>query len=124
MWAAMDRFAKGASRAEGLISVEDQRSLMLSPLSRRPSFLRLHGGIPNRWDSRGHQFLNRYPSSWYDLVLVACVLTVVASENPLGSLLTTRWKRCRMFVGDGCPGSVSSDFVGRRCPAVRRWWES
>lgn len=114
MWAAMDRLQRELVERRGLISVEDQRSLMLAAaIIPAPKFLAFAamvgyriGGIVGAISS---SIAILHPGTI--LVLAACVLTVVALENP--ALLTTQHyvglgvvgllagNAVRMFVGDG-----------------------
>ncbi len=114
MWAAMDRLQRELVERRGLISVEDQRSLMLAvAIIPAPKFLAFAamvgyriGGIVGAISSSIAILL---PGTI--LVLAACVLTVVALENP--ALLTTQHyvglgvvgllagNAVRLFVGDG-----------------------
>ena len=107
MWAAMDRLQRELVERRGLISVEDQRSLMLAvAIIPAPKFLAFAamvgyriGGIVGAISS-----LNRYPSSWYDPGLGRLCLDRCRVREP-GALddpalrrarcrRTTRWKRC------------------------------
>ena len=85
MWAAMDRLQRELVERRGLLSVEDQRSLMLAAaMIPAPKFLAFAAMVGYRiggiLGAIGSSIAILLPGTI--LVLAACVLTVVASENP------------------------------------------
>lgn len=114
MWAAMDRLQRELVERRKLISLEDQKSLMLAAaMIPAPKFLAFAAMIGYRiggiWGAVGSSISIMLPGSV--LVLAACILTVVASENPalvtiqhyvgLGVVGLLAGNALRMFVGDG-----------------------
>ena len=114
MWAAMDRLQRELVERRGLLSVEDQRSLMLAAaMIPAPKFLAFAAMVGYRiggiLGAIGSSIAILLPGTI--LVLAACVLTVVASENPalvtiqhyvgLGVVGLLAGNAVRMFVGDG-----------------------
>lgn len=110
----MDRLQKELVERRELISVEDQRSLMLAAaMIPAPKFLAFAAMVGYRiggvWGAVGSSISVMLPGT--TLVLVACILTVVASENPalltiqhyvgLGVVGLLAGNAVRMFVGDG-----------------------
>ena len=113
MWAAMDRLQRELVERRGLLSVEDQRSLMLAAaMIPAPKFLAFAAMVGYRiggiLGAIGSSIAILLPGTI--LVLAACVLTVVASENPalvtiqhyvgLGVVGLLAGNAVRMFVGD------------------------
>ena len=107
MWAAMDRLQRELVERRGLISVEDQRSLMLAAaMIPAPKFLAFAAMVGYRIGGivGGHQFLNRYPSTWYDPGLGCLCADRCRGREPGGRddpalrrarcCRTARWKRC------------------------------
>ena len=114
MWAAMDRLQRELVEQRQLISLEDQRSLMLAAaMIPAPKFLAFAAMVGYRigglWGAVGSSISILLPGT--ALVLVACVLTVVASENValktiqhyvgLGVVGLLAGNAIRMFIGDG-----------------------
>lgn len=114
MWAAMDRLQQELVERRKLISLEDQKSLMLAAaMIPAPKFLAFAAMIGYRiggiWGAVGSSISIMLPGTV--LVLAACILTVVASENPalvtiqhyvgLGVVGLLAGNALRMFVGDG-----------------------
>ena len=114
MWAAMDRLQRELVERRRLLSVEDQRSLMLAAaMIPAPKFLAFAAMVGYRiggiLGAVGSSIAILLPGTI--LVLAACVLTVVASENPalvtiqhyvgLGVVGLLAGNAVRMFVGDG-----------------------
>ena len=114
MWAAMDRLQRELVEQRQLISLEDQRSLMLAAaMIPAPKFLAFAAMVGYRigglWGAVGSSISILMPGT--ALVLVACVLTVVASENialktiqhyvGLGVVGLLAGNAIRMFIGDG-----------------------
>ena len=114
MWAAMDRLQRELVERRRLLSVEDQRSLMLAAaMIPAPKFLAFAAMVGYRiggiLGAIGSSIAILLPGAI--LVLAACVLTVVASENPalltiqhyvgLGVVGLLAGNAVRMFVGDG-----------------------
>ena len=114
MWAAMDRLQKELVERRRLLSIEDQRSLMLAAaMIPAPKFLAFAAMVGYRiggiLGAIGSSIAILLPGTI--LVLAACVLTVVASENPvlltiqhyvgLGVVGLLAGNAVRMFVGDG-----------------------
>tara|TARA_B100001939_G_scaffold4763_1_gene4525 strand:- start:472 stop:978 length:507 start_codon:yes stop_codon:yes gene_type:complete len=114
MWAAMDRLQRELVERRQLISLEDQRSLMLAAaMIPAPKFLAFAAMVGYRiggiWGAVGSSISILLPGT--ALVLVACVLTVVASENialkmiqhyvGLGVVGLLAGNAIRMFIGDG-----------------------
>ena len=114
MWAAMDRLQRELVEQRQLISLEDQRSLMLAAaMIPAPKFLAFAAMVGYRigglWGAVGSSISILLPGT--ALVLVACVLTVVASENialktiqhyvGLGVVGLLAGNAIRMFIGDG-----------------------
>ncbi|MEL0321568.1 MAG: chromate transporter, partial [Gammaproteobacteria bacterium] len=117
MWAAMDRLQRELVERRGLLSVGDQRSLMLAAaMIPAPKFLAFAAMVGYRiggiLGAIGSSIAILLPGTI--LVLAACVLTVVASENPalmtiqhyvgLGVVGLLAGNAVRMFVGDGING--------------------
>ena len=114
MWAAMDRLQRELVERRRLLSIEDQRSLMLAAaMIPAPKFLAFAAMVGYRiggiLGAVGSSIAILIPGTI--LVLAACVLTVVASENPalvtiqhyvgLGVVGLLAGNAVRMFVGDG-----------------------
>lgn len=114
MWAAMDRLQQELVERRKLISLEDQRSLMLAAaMIPAPKFLAFAAMIGYRLGgisgAVGSSISIMLPGTI--LVLAACILTVIASENPalatiqhyvgLGVVGLLTGNALRMFVGDG-----------------------
>lgn len=110
----MDRLQRELVERRKLISLEDQKSLMLAAaMIPAPKFLAFAAMIGYRiggiWGAVGSSISIMLPGSV--LVLAACILTVVASENPalvtiqhyvgLGVVGLLAGNALRMFVGDG-----------------------
>jgi chromate transporter len=117
MWAAMDRLHRELIERRGLLNVEDQRSLMLAAaMIPAPKFLAFAGMVGYRiggvLGAIGASIAILLPGTI--LVLAACVLTVVASDNQvlmtiqhyvgLGVVGLLAGNAVRMFVGDGING--------------------
>ena len=114
MWAAMDRLQHELVERRKLISLEDQRSLMLAAaMIPAPKFLAFAAMIGYRLGgisgAVGSSISIMLPGTI--LVLAACILTVIASGNPalatiqhyvgLGVVGLLTGNALRMFVGDG-----------------------
>ena len=110
----MDRLQQELVERRKLISLEDQKSLMLAAaMIPAPKFLAFAAMIGYRiggiWGAVGSSISIMLPGTV--LVLAACILTVVASENPalvtiqhyvgLGVVGLLAGNALRMFVGDG-----------------------
>jgi len=123
MWAAMDRLQRELVERRQLISLEDQRSLMLAAaMIPAPKFLAFAAMVGYRiggiWGAVGSSISILLPGT--ALVLVACVLTVVASENNalkmiqhyvgLGVVGLLAGNAIRMFIGAGL--RIRSALVG------------
>ena len=114
MWAAIDRLQGELVKRRGLLNVEDQRSLMLAAaMIPAPKFLAFAAMVGYRiggiLGAVGASIAILLPGTI--LVLAACVLTVVASENQvlvtiqhyvgLGVVGLLAGNAVRMFVGVG-----------------------
>ena len=114
MWAAIDRLQHELVERRKLISLEDQRSLMLAAaMIPAPKFLAFAAMIGYRLGgisgAVGSSISIMLPGTI--LVLAACILTVIASGNPalatiqhyvgLGVVGLLTGNALRMFVGDG-----------------------
>ncbi|MBE58195.1 MAG: chromate transporter [Gammaproteobacteria bacterium] len=114
MWAAIDRLQRELVERRKLLTIDDQKSLMLSAaMIPAPKFLAFAAMVGYRvggiWGAVGSSVSILLPGTL--MVIAACVLTVEASENPalgsvqrfvgLGVIGLLAGNAVRMFVGEG-----------------------
>ncbi len=113
MWAAIDRLQRELVERRNLLTIDDQKSLMLAAaMIPAPKFLAFAAMVGYRvggvWGAIGSSVFILLPGTL--IVIAACVLTGAVSENPalvtvqryvgLGVIGLLVGNAVRMFVGD------------------------